>query len=924
MRKKKENDPGISIQSIIQEAKTQHENTLDLSVDFWGVPHFSEIPPDVFELQWLSELSLSNEKLIIIPDEIGRLANLTSLDLTNNQLTKLPDTMAKLKNLSKLNLSGNELKSIPDWIYELPNLTSLKIGFNPLENIPTRLGELKTLKELDLSGYDLDNVPEWIANLSKLTSLDLSGNNLADFPKWATLLIHLENIDFHNNRFVKIPNVVFDMLHLKELSFANYSGRIRGSGDKEYTSNNVIEKLPIDILKLKNLTKLNLHNNPIKTPPSEIVFKKRDKGEGFTEFVDLDKLRNYFVQLEKEGVDYIYEAKLLLVGEGGAGKTTLAKKINDPNFQLVDNEKSTEGIEVTQWLFSTENGKNFRANIWDFGGQEIYHATHQFFLTKRSLYVLVTDTRKEDTDFYYWLNIVELLSNNSPVFIVKNEKQDRHREIGERQLRGQFTNLQTILATNLATNRGLQEITDEIKHHISRLPHIGSPLPKTWVIVREALENDTRNYISLEEYLNICEKNGFTRLEDKVQLSGYLHDLGVCLHFQEDPLLRKIVILKPKWGTDAVYKALDNKKVIQNLGKFTRTDLANIWNASEYDNMHNELLQLMINFKLCYQISGYRDVFIAPQLLTENQPVYDWDEKDNIILRYSYEFMPKGILTQFIVAMHKHIVDQKLVWKSGVVLEKDQTRAEIVEYYGKREIQIRVNGLNKRDFMAVIVYQLDSIHASYNRLKFAKLIPCNCEFCKKISDPHFYSFETLRKFASDRQNYIQCQKSYEMVDVWGLLDNVISTEASQRERGGSKADDKFVFQGTVEQVVIQQAQSGSLTIQQSQNGDGMKEIKSSNKPTIKSAWANGSFYLFTFVVVVAGIGILARSISPYVLPIVLVAGIIFVPIIGALQLRQDRRLSEKSFLSLMTLVIKQLPMINNIASKFQKQKKRGS
>ena len=145
--------------------------------------------------------------------------------------------------------------------------------------------------------------------------------------------------------------------------------------------------------------------------------------------------------------------------------------------------------------------KLFRVNLWDFGGQAIYHATHQFFLTKRSLYALVADTRKEDTDFYYWLNVVELLSDNSPLLIILNEKQDRRRDINERQLRGQFANLKEALPTNLADNRGLDRILEEIKHQLTRLPHVGAALPKTWVKVRQALESDPRNYMELQEYL---------------------------------------------------------------------------------------------------------------------------------------------------------------------------------------------------------------------------------------------------------------------------------------------------------------------------------------------------------------------------------------------------------------------------------------
>ncbi len=93
--------------------------------------------------------------------------------------------------------------------------------------------------------------------------------------------------------------------------------------------------------------------------------------------------------------------------------------------------------------------------------------------------------------------------------IVKNEKQNKHKEINERQLKGQFTNIKEVMPTNLQDNRGLQNIVDKIEHYISNLPHVGSPLPKTWVKVREILEKDSRNHITLEEYLDICQQNAF-------------------------------------------------------------------------------------------------------------------------------------------------------------------------------------------------------------------------------------------------------------------------------------------------------------------------------------------------------------------------------------------------------------------------------
>jgi GTPase SAR1 family protein len=78
--------------------------------------------------------------------------------------------------------------------------------------------------------------------------------------------------------------------------------------------------------------------------------------------------------MDRQGVDYLYEAKVLFVGEGGAGKTSLLRRLYYPELELPGEYESTRGIEVHRQEFRRANGGAFRLNLWDFGGQQIYHA----------------------------------------------------------------------------------------------------------------------------------------------------------------------------------------------------------------------------------------------------------------------------------------------------------------------------------------------------------------------------------------------------------------------------------------------------------------------------------------------------------------------------------------------------------------------
>jgi internalin A len=640
-------------------------------------------------------------------------AGLESMQVWGCPLGRVPDALSELHRLQKISLGGVWPDHLPDWLFLFPDLRRLDLPYNSLVDLPSAVGEARRLMWLNLCGNEFTHVPEGVWNLSALETLWLDGCPI-----------------------VEIPAGILRLGKLKDLRL-----------EKAFASP---PELPQGFVR----------------PPPEIAVQ------------GIDAIKNYWRQEREVGVDYLAEAKLLIVGEPGAGKTTLAKKLLDPAYVLDSGEQSTEGIDVSAWQFPSvvrvqpDGGEEilqctFRANIWDFGGQEIYHATHQFFLTRRSVYVLVTDERKEDTDFEYWLEVVNLLSDGSPILIVHNQKQGRQRSVDSGELRRRYPNLRPPLTLNLADRTSLQPAVTQIRRELEQLPHIGTPLPKTWRDVRVALESDPRDHVSAEEFFQVCTAHGFRHRDDMRQLGGYLHDLGICLFFQDDELLSRTVVLNPEWGTGAVYRVLDDPSIARNLGVFDRADLRRIWHEPAYSSMRAELLRLMMRFGLCYQVPG-SDTFVAPQLLSPARPSYPWDGSDNLVMRYEYEVMPKGIVRRLIVALHDLIQPGESVWRTGVLLEHDLTQAEIVEEYRRRRLTIRLRGGDPRVLLAIVDRELATIHRSYPAIRFERLRPCDCERCAVASEPSMFTIRELLDFARDGDG-IQCRVSRGLRDPVGLL-----------------------------------------------------------------------------------------------------------------------------------------------------------
>ncbi len=487
----------------------------------------------------------------------------------------------------------------------------------------------------------------------------------------------------------------------------------------------------------------------------------------------------------------LLEAKIILLGDGRSGKTSLANRLLGK--PLPTEADRTQGVDIVigEYEFPIADNRKFKLHIWDFAGQDKYKPLHQFFYTESSLYVMVAESGNARTDFDDWLQTAELFGEGSPLIVVLNEFLDGiglgsfDREIWQKR----FPNLlKDVFVVNLGTKRGFEELEYQIRLLAQSLPHTRYPFPKNWASIRRELEGRrNENFISFQEYRKICIKNNLPEKESAVILSSVLHKIGVCLHYQKSRLLKQFVILKNEWATEAVYKILEDVVVAEEKkGFFDLKDLERIWSDEEYCEMHPQLLELMQQFKMAYPLPGNQE-FVTPPLLPPAPPGdWEWPENNALEVFIEYDFLPKALMTQFIVSRHPDIDKGKtLVWRNGVVLRWSDALAEVTKTksQGRDAFFIRSQGHDRNGLMTVILKTFRDLHGEYRGIKFDEKVPCPCTGCKfSKNKQHYFDFENLRNRLEKGRFKVECDKSLEEVNLLELLENHFIFEKLQAGR----------------------------------------------------------------------------------------------------------------------------------------------
>ena len=661
-------------------------------------------------------LDLSDLGLSSLPPEIGQLTALTLLELVDNQLTSLPREIGQLTALTHLYLYGNQLSSLPPQIGQLTALTHLSLFSNQLSSVPPEIGQLTALTHLVLSHNQLSSLPPEIGQLTALTQLIVEGNQLSSLPPQIGQLTALTHLLLFSNQLSSPPS---EIGQLTALTWLDVSG-------------NQLSNLPTWLKSLPKLERLFLHNNPaLKLSPAVLGPdpRKTDKG-----WATAKSILDFYFGRQQGKTRPLNEVKLILVGRGGAGKTSTVQALQGLPFN--ESEESTPGIALCDWTMDGCKGQPVTAHVWDFAGQVITHALHQFFFSVRSVYVVVLTGREnnERDDAEYWLRLIKAFGTdeqgNGPPVIVALNKWDKpgcRPQVDRGALQERYPFIRGFVEVDCKTDKGVAKLKAALCREVDRLPWVREPFPAAWDAVRRALSTGRkkRAHLTYAEYRALCAEHGVRDQGQQDSLAEILHHLGAALNYRNDPRLREATVLQPEWLTKNVYALV--RRAEKKAGVLTQADVDVVLRREKDTGMRAYLLQIMERFEIAYTPRASDEaggLWLVPQALPDKQPegvTAFRDATDATRLRYSYQALPEGLVARAIVRLHAFIEEvnsSKQQWASGVVLSREGARALIRTEAQDRQVMVTVTGPVKarQQLAGLCQAEMRGIHAEIRGL----------------------------------------------------------------------------------------------------------------------------------------------------------------------------------------------------------------
>ena len=507
------------------------------------------------------------------------------------------------------------------------------------------------------------------------------------------------------------------------------------------------------------------------------------------------------------------EAKLILIGEGEVGKSCLLGALRGDPWQ--EGRPTTHGIEIKPvTVTDSEGGTEITLNGWDFGGQRVYRPTHQLFFSAPAVYLVVWKPREgpQAGAVKDWIKLVkhrepkarqpdigrqdiwDLFGRDTVVdfFLMDSKPDDRTGEragiadlkqavarvaaglpgIGRKvprrweQARGALRSLVSVDAVRSVLCNPMVSDAEEARRRLAAVDEDCVPLECILEILgdlvadedeaREELIDARVAYLPLERVMAVCGEAGMDeeQARDFVRIS---HRLGHLIHYDHDPALRDIVILKPDWLATAISYVLDDSQTRESHGLVGFSRLGELWHDPERPaesrypaDLHPAFLRLMERFDLCYRIAEPHNIpsdgtSLIAQLVSDVRPVEDlprvWpaepdagDGQQVQVCRIvdagnGQSATAEGLFFQLIVRLHRYSLGRmnyhdSVHWQRGLVLDDDYNGRALLEHLGS-DVRITVRAPYPEGLLSVLTHDVKWLVESFwEGLRCDVTVPC--------------------------------------------------------------------------------------------------------------------------------------------------------------------------------------------------------
>lgn len=582
-------------------------------------------------LSKITYLNISHNSFSTMPTGLACVATeLNRLNMSNNRLSSLGDVRLYPNKLKNLDLSYNQISC---WFHEI--LSDEEANYCHIETCSQDKSELaEYLRESNVL-----NCPHKLhCRLDQLRSLNLSHNQLTDIQiatrKEAEKVINLTKITSSrpgNHSHESSSCLMYPNVTALDVSFNKISGVpkamsvLRDLSVLNVSANQQIHTLPAELGLANKLWNLGVTGCNLNEPLKSIVGSKNYK--------TMDII-GYLKSILEEAKPYA-RMKLMLVGIQGIGKTSLLEQMRQESGSVsrrrapehwtkrmghsarnnLRNQRgvtlSTVGVDIHDWIYckrAMRNQTNFGPvsfSTWDFGGQQEFYATHRYFLSRRSIYLVVwrlTDGIEGIIEIQQWLVNIQSRAPSSPVIIVgthedlvdggergeivcrlQDEVHRRFMDVTDHDKCG-LPRVMDSIVVSTKTKLNIKYLCDRIYDIVFSLRSPGGSerlleqkIPATYLyleeivnwIVQERHKRRKEPVMSYEEYRALASE----QLEDRYsktfrdleplsskeinynselqQATRFLHENGVLLHY-EDANLRDLYFLDPQWLCDVL------------------------------------------------------------------------------------------------------------------------------------------------------------------------------------------------------------------------------------------------------------------------------------------------------------------------------------------------------------------------------------